>query len=424
MASQRHESAVRLGGIVHAARGLNAIGAPYAVAAVCPEYLRDLTETFLKAHGCIDYISLGSISGSPNIMTIRDVQEVEDQGYEDILCKTKNINLYNVSSDLGMYSDVLVFPGKYCLKEVCSMLNKDARLNFDIAYDVKEPKDLYKFNNIETLLISTSSELFSNIGKESLEKLANEFSFLNPKEFILKENRGGSRIYDYKDKSIESVPAILGRTETSVGVGDVFSSIYISLSKENKLLASYKASIISSAYATARNRDDLKEKIDLYLQLPDDEIIDLKGTLLPWHERRNFPIYLAAPDFLNYDTRDIELAIKSLEYHNFLIRRPVKENGELGSNSTPSELKRMYYKDIELLNECSMLFAVPTGRDPGTLVEVGMAIQKDTPVVVFDPGNECYNAMVVGGSTCYSRSLDECLNSVFSTLSDIRKHGS
>ena len=420
----KNESGIRLGGIVHAARGLNAIDAPYAVAAICPEYLRDLTEAFLKARGCTNFINLGSITGSPNIMMIRDIQEVGDQGYEDILCNEKSVILNNVKSDLDAYLDVLIFPGKYCLEEIYSLLPKNASVSFDIAYDIKEPNDLCKFDNIKTLLLSTSSELFSNIEKSGFDKLASEFGFLNPKEFILKENRGGSRIYNYEDKLTDSAPAILGRTKTSVGVGDVFSSTYVSLSKNNSLLALYKATIVSSAYAKAKDKDKMKEYIDLFFQLSDENIIDLKGTLLPWHERHDFPIYLAAPDFSYYDTRDIDIVVSALEYHNFLVRRPVKENGELPPNSTPSDLKEMYYNDIELINKCSILFAVPTGQDPGTLVEIGVAIQKGIPVIVFDPREECYNTMVVGGAACYSKSLDECLNSVFETLSDIRQRNS
>lgn len=64
-----------------------------------------------------------------------------------------------------------------------------------------------------------------------------------------------------------------------------------------------------------------------------------------------------------------------------------------------------------------MVFAVPTARDPGTLVEIGIAMEMGKPVVVFDPQKECRNAMVVGGASCYSQSLDACLNAVFAALS-------
>lgn len=62
------------------------------------------------------------------------------------------------------------------------------------------------------------------------------------------------------------------------------------------------------------------------------------------------------------------------------------------------------------------MFAVPTDRDPGTLVEVGLAIAAGIPVVVFDPGSEAANTMVMAGADHYSTNLDLCLNSVFFML--------
>ena len=419
--SKKQRRGIRLGGVVHAARGLDAIGAPYAVAAVCPEYLRDFTEGFLKAHGCKKFINLGNITGSPNIMVIRDILETKNQGYEDILYGEKKVKLYDVESDINLYSDVLIFPGKYCLKKVHSMLSKDACVNLDISYDVKHPKDIAHFKDIGALFLSTSSDLFKSIGKSGFTDLVDVLGLLSPREMVLKENRGGLRIHNYRERSTKYVPAMLGKTKTSVGVGDVFSSTYVSLSRDDKLLAPHKSVIVSSAYARQKNKEDLKTRVSLGFQISPEEMIGLGGTILPWHERPDYQIYLAAPDFSNQDRRDIKVALKALKYHNFTVRRPVKENGELPPDSKPPELRKMYFRDIEMLYECSIIFAVPSRCDVGTLVEIGMAVERDIPVVVFDPRSECYNTMVVGGVTCYSSSLDRCLNAVFSTLSDVRK---
>jgi len=69
------------------------------------------------------------------------------------------------------------------------------------------------------------------------------------------------------------------------------------------------------------------------------------------------------------------------------------------------------------LKQCALLFAVPTGRDPGTLVELGVAIEAGVPVVVYDPAGENANTMVMAGAQHYSRDLDSCLNAVFKILS-------
>jgi nucleoside 2-deoxyribosyltransferase len=91
-------------------------------------------------------------------------------------------------------------------------------------------------------------------------------------------------------------------------------------------------------------------------------------------------------------------------------------------DSTPALLESTYLADRELLKQCSLVFAVPIGRDPGTLVEVGMAIETGIPVVVYDPERENANTMVMAGTQHYSADLDSCLNAVFTILAGARKH--
>ena len=70
------------------------------------------------------------------------------------------------------------------------------------------------------------------------------------------------------------------------------------------------------------------------------------------------------------------------------------------------------------------MFASPLERDPGTLIEMGMAMAVEKPVVTFDPRRQNENTMVIGGSASYSDDLDTNLNALFMTLSDLRKRKS
>jgi nucleoside 2-deoxyribosyltransferase len=98
----------------------------------------------------------------------------------------------------------------------------------------------------------------------------------------------------------------------------------------------------------------------------------------------------------------------------------VLENGELAVGADQGALQQTYRADYDLLKACSLVFAVPTGRDPGTLVELGIAIEASIPTVVYDPADECNNTMVIGGASFYSRELDLCLNATFSLLGEKR----
>jgi nucleoside 2-deoxyribosyltransferase len=416
------ENKLRLGGVAHAARGLWAVDVAFAVAAVCPSYLRDAASSYLNDLGCIDFIDLGEVIGAPNVMVIGDPTEVGDQGYENLLRENKTVVLQDVSEEFSTYEDILVFPGAFDLIKVCQMLPIGVQLHIDIAYDVRSASDLSQLApNLETLFISTSSDLFLNIASEGIDGLRKNLDFLSPSFIVLKENRGGARIVQSSEGKIVDIPAILGTTVNSVGVGDAFSAIFLNFIAEGVVAAGLKAARVSSAYAQTTFPDVFKKYVDRSLKLSIEQMTNLGGVSLSWEERPGYQIYLAAPDFSYADRRAIDDAVSSLQYHNFCVRRPVQENGELPKNANIGELSEAYRKDIELLSECALVFAIPTDRDPGTLVEIGLAIRMDIPVIVYDPCKESRNTMVIAGSTCYAHSLDECLNAVFSTLSGLRK---
>lgn len=84
------------------------------------------------------------------------------------------------------------------------------------------------------------------------------------------------------------------------------------------------------------------------------------------------------------------------------------------------EMRAAYLGDLCLLEECDLVFSLPLERDPGTLVEIGLALAVNKPVITYDPHNENANTMVAAGSAVYSDKLDTCLNGLFETMSRLR----
>lgn len=414
------EQKLRLGGIAHAARGFWASGKPFAVAAVVPHFLEDSAKRYFASFGCSDFCTIGYITGAPNVTLVFDPTEAADQEYDALLRDEKSVALcpQDATAIAQNYTDILIFPGSFDLGQVCNLLDVNARLHIDVAYDVGGVDTLRALGrSISTIFISTSSTFFVKIGSSGIDELARNFAALAPSVVILKENRGGSRLRDCKTGDTHSLPAQLSTTVNSVGVGDVFAATYIAHLVSGPLEAGMRATYASSAYAQTTDPDAFAAMVKRDARLSLQEMIDLGGTALPWEVRQRADIYLAAPDFVHTDRRAIERAVSSLRYHNFKVRRPVQENGELPTNSDALTLDKTYRMDVALLDECKLLFAVPTGKDPGTLVEIGLAIAKRIPVVVYDPDRECANTMVIAGSDCYSADLDACLNAVFVLLS-------
>ncbi|MRI56586.1 sugar kinase [Methylobacterium sp. DB1607] len=412
---------VRLGGIVHAARGLWAAGIEYAVAAICPSYLIDAAKKFLSHHGCAEYIQIGEIVGAPNLVIIGDVKEVGHQGYEDVLRDERAVLIETDSSVLKKFKRAAVFPGRYQLADLKKLLPDNAEIVIDAAYDAQNVDQLSHLKGlIKSFVISTSSDLFIDLGGQKIEPLLASAHELGATSLLLKENRGGSRFFNITTGEVEEVPAVLSETANSVGVGDAFTAVFAANIFDDSPEAVWRGMQVATNYAITTFPDDFRLGVRRDLSLSIETVKGSGGVSLPWHERKQYPIYLAAPDFSYISKPEIDAAVASLEYHNLCVRRPVQENGEATPDSSKSELLHFYYKDVALIDECELMFAVPLLRDPGTLVEIGMAIAKGKPVVVFDPRHENNNTMVMCGAECYSDNLDLCLNRVFELLAKIR----
>lgn len=412
---------MRLGGITHAARGLWACGITYSVAAFCPTYLQKQAEDYLKAHGCADFFIIADVVGSPNVIFIKDSKEVSDQGYEDLLRDERTVGKLSNLEKLDTFKDIVIFPGTFKLADIANYLNPDSRITIDIAYGVDSIEEIAPIGkNVNSITISTSSELFLKTASKDISKL---IEIVRPMAtlLLLKENRGGSRLFDLKTSKQEEVFANVLETANSVGVGDVYTAVFASFLRFNRDEAVWRGMQAATRYAQTTFPDDFKREIQRDLTLDVKVVQELGGVFLPWHDRPKYEIYLAAPDFSYGDRQQIETAVAALAHHNFTVRRPVLENGEAKPGSSVASLYQFYYKDVELLSKCSLVFAIPLQRDPGTLVEMGMAMALKIPVVTFDPLLENKNTMVLCGSNCYASDLDQCLNATFVSLSKQRK---
>lgn len=411
------ENKLRLGGIAHAARGFWALDAPFSAAVILPCYLEDIARKYLWALGCTDFYVLGHVQGAPNLTVIHDPTELANQEYETLLREEKVVELSTIDLSTKAYKDILIFPGSYDLPKVCDALPVTALLHLDVAYDLDDPGVLATLpQEVRTILTSTSSPFFRSITESSLQGLTKAFEACASATLILRENRGGARMVVHNTR-IEALPAQLGSTVNSVGVGDVFAAAYVANSQHGCVEAGWRATYAAAAYSQTTYPDLFRTYVRRDMKLTIAEMQQLWGVFLPWERRRQYPIYLAAPDFSYADRRALDKAIASLTYHNFIVRRPVVENGELPAGSNQAALQGIYQADYDLLRQCALVFAVPTGRDPGTLVEVGIAIEAGIPVVVYDPVRENTNTMVMAGAQHYSADLDSCLNAVFRILS-------
>lgn len=409
---------VRLGGIVHAARGLWALETPYSVAYFSPSYLDDHIIDYLTAHGCENIIKLGDVTKAPYVFLVQDAKEIGDQGYDFLLRKDIKIDylLENIEQISDGYSDYILISGNYNPKEIIPKLN--GKIHIDVANNVD---NLDYFSAIDkklsTLFISTSSTIFQKYYKGSFETFVNLFKDFSDK-FILKENRGGSRGVDFKQNQFFSASAQTAPIKHSIGVGDVFDACFITIQgNQNALVVS---SWVAAEYASTTYPDDFKKGVTRIKKVNIENLIGLTGVSLPWENRPRINIYLAAPDFENIDTSAIDLVESSLLYHNFSPRRPIKENGLMEKNASKQRKQTLFTKDMALLDECSILIAILLYNDPGTLIEIGLASAKGIPTIVYDPYNQAENCMLTELPNLISNDLDKIISEVFVVSAKIK----
>lgn len=422
LASSETKLKMRLGGIVHAARGLWALGADYAIAYFAPSYLDSHIESYLSNFGCKKIIKLGNVTNCPYTMLISEVKEIGNQGYEFLLRDDIQIE-YNdqALSELSSFGDLMVISGNYDMHRIISNVSPETKIHTDVANNIKNVYEIVFGRKVETLFVSTSSDLFHNMFSDAKTFFTELSSLAN--NIVLKENRGGSRAYESMTGRLYNIPSQTSPIQHSVGIGDVYDAVCITApikEFEDRLTI---ASWIAKEYASTTFPEDFLNAVKGDLRFSIDQLKAFGGCFLPWEVRQKCNIYIAAPDFDFVDTKLIDTLCDSLAYHNFVPRRPIRENGQMSKDAAKEEKALLFSKDMTMYADCTMLIAVLLYNDPGTLIEIGLAAQRGIPTLVYDPLNKAENCMLTELPTLVSSDMDVIMAKVFNEYSRLYKDG-
>ena len=407
----------RIGGVLHACRALSALDASFVCAPILPAYLVDSVRAECDTLGGKCTI-LGSVLGSPNIAIYRDTLESGDQGVvmptfgASHRCVVQADGLRDLASDV---SDVLVIPGCYASAEVTRQLSEaGVRVHVDIAYDT-DFGSLLRGPQLETAFVSTSSDLFLARWGASPARAWDELSPI-AKVVVLKESRGGSRAYSLD--GVTTAPAFVGSAQHSVGVGDSFDAAHICLRSREAHDRLRSSSAIAAAYADTWDQERFAT-VTCGIVDGSEALEDHAQIRLPWERRPGYGIYVAAPDFPSVDVRPLNRLVSALEYHNFLCRLPIRENGLADDGLAGNALKPICDADLRLLDECELLVAVLLYDDPGTLIEIGIAAERGLPVIVYDPYDRARNVMLRCVPRMVSSELSDVVTAVFQSIGEM-----
>ncbi|WP_113663995.1 PfkB family carbohydrate kinase [Pedobacter nanyangensis] len=305
--------------------------------------------------------------------------------------------------------DLIKQAGPICLdaKNVLyyGMLEGNAILHGDkVVYDPQSPVKPIAFN----LTGSTAKELAVVVNHREASLVANatdeksivDFFFNIEKAAILVLKMGpkGAKVF-LSDGSSEIIPVYKTNSVWPIGSGDVFASIFAYYWMEMNLTANEaaeKASFMTALYCNSKNfwfRTSAKQEFIQPLSISDYP----KGK-----------VYLAGPFFNFAQKWLINEAYLSLLGLGMQVFSPWHDVGEGTVDQGVAKA------DIDGLEECKIVFAVVDGLDSGTLFEIGYAIKKKIPVIVYVENETPESLTMLTGTFCiiehdFTTALYKCL---------------
>ena len=98
---------------------------------------------------------------------------------------------------------------------------------------------------------------------------------------------------------------------------------------------------------------------------------------------KKYEFYLAGPFFTKNQIIQQELIEHLMVLGGKSCFSPRLDAGTLGDNPTKKDMLDIFNKDLEAIDNCEKLFANVSYRDTGTSVEIGYALAKNIPVILF-----------------------------------------
>lgn len=178
-----------------------------------------------------------------------------------------------------------------------------------------------------------------------------------------------------------NIPVFITPKVTCVGSGDVFSSTfaYYWFNRRTAVEAAILASKSVACYAASGTLKNLSSMLEQFSY----------SKLLP---NRNGQIYLAGP-FFSFSQRWLYCEFyKALQQENVRVFSPLNDVGIGGEETAELDLSGLEASDVVL--------AIADGLDSGTMFEVGYAVKRGIPVVLFNSCENVNDLQMLSGTGC------------------------
>lgn len=203
---------------------------------------------------------------------------------------------------------------------------------------------------------------------------------------VVKRGPLGAVVFDGATCSL--VPALHTKTVWKIGSGDIFCAHFAlnwAVHGRDPVESARAASRATASYCETGGFPNAKllQSLDAKPVVPSDQF-------LTGHLPR---VYLAAPFFTLAQLWMVEQTRTQLQHLGLDVFSPYHDVG-LG----PAE--KVVEADLKGLRDVDLVFAIADGLDAGTLIEIGYALARGTPVVVYCENESEGDLKMMSGSGC------------------------
>jgi len=290
--------------------------------------------------------------------------------------------------DLITRADDIVFEADHIL--CFGMLEGNACVKGKkVVYDPQSPVCPKSFSKTksqadELAIVINFKEAQKISQKKTVEDIRNYFFDIEKVDvLVIKMGPKGAMVYTANDQTV--IPVYKTGAVWPIGSGDVFAAIFAYHWMEggrSAIEAANSASFSTAIYCNSRN---------FRFEYAEDQ-----QNIEPI-QIREFPagqVYLAGPFFTFSQKWLINEVLNNLTHLGMKVFSPLHE---VGLGEPGSDVAK---KDLDGLDQCTIVFAILDGLDSGTLVEIGYALKMGIPVIAYVENETNENLTMLVGTGC------------------------
>lgn len=262
----------------------------------------------------------------------------------------------------------------------------------NVVFDPQSPNEPERFSDngstADNLAIVLNAREVQALGKSDNEAAAVQTIRKEDGADIVLVKAGAKGCRVYVDGALTgTVPPYRTDRVYKVGSGDVFSAAFAYHWAEKGLSPIEAADAASRCVARYCNR-----------RFPSVVLDQETSTLLPVRmNRERAKIYVAGPFFTMAELWLVEETCFALNELGVDFFSPYHEAGIIREH-TMEEIRKTVDADLKGLDDCTAVFAIIDGCDPGTIFEVGYAVRKGIPVVALSQNPKQGDQTMIKGS--------------------------